>query len=118
MGKTAVVGAGPMADLGWKRYVGTQDWFCVVLDGFPGWELNPATREPYRADLSVTKGRDRHSRDIAVEFDEIATGPFYWRDWTDDGLPFVSDGETYRSAFWFARRADFDVFVKKYGATV
>lgn len=55
------------------------------------------------------------SRKIAIEFDDIATGKCYYRDWTESGLPFVNEGETYQSGFWFEKLSDAQEFQKRYG---
>lgn len=95
----------------WLKKVPIDLWHDLAIKGWPDWERDEGKDNPCFAMLVVTKGKDRSSRDRAIEFDDIAEGPFYYRDWTDSGLPFVADGETYKSGFWFALRSDRDKFV-------
>lgn len=95
----------------WTHYIGMMDWFDLYPD-YPGWELENG--KPLYVDLTITNKKDKSSHKIASEWDEIATGPFYWRDWTDSGLPFADEGEVYRSAFWFALRSDMEKFKQLY----
>lgn len=95
----------------WKHNVGIMEWHHLYPK-YPGWELEDD--KPLYVDLTIKKGRDKSSHKIASEWDDIAEGAFYWRDWTDSGLPFVDKGETYRSAFWFALRSDRDKFKELY----
>lgn len=64
--------------------------------------------------IEVVDGHDKSSRDIAIEFDDIAQGHFYYRDWTGSSLPFVSGDELYASGFWFEFESDAYRFVKLY----
>lgn len=53
---------------------------------------------------------------LASEFDDVATGLFYYRDWTRSSLPFVrDDDETYWCGFWFQRRLDAEWFHRQHG---
>lgn len=93
---------------GWLKMVLLWDWYPIVFDKFPGWEMDG--EEPYSEKLIVTNGVGKSSREMAIAFDDVAAGRFYYRDWTDSGLPFVDGGESYRSAFWFQTKADRDKF--------
>lgn len=95
---------------GWNKYVLMWDWHTLCRTGWPRWDIDPCTKEPYVVCFSTTKGRDKSSRDIAIEFDDLASGRFYYRDYTDDTLPFVRDGEVYNSSFWFENQQDLELF--------
>lgn len=101
-------------NLGWLKMVLMWDWHDLVMQRWPGWEREPGGKEPARVDLVVVKGRDRSSRELATEWDDLSRGRFYYRDWTDTGLPFVGDGEAYRSAFWFELVEDRNEFSRRY----
>lgn len=103
---------------GWLKYVLMWDWHEIALAGYPCWDLEgaPGKCHPPYASLDVVNGKRKSSRDIAAEWDDLAVGRFYYRDWTDSGTPFVRKGETYHSGFWFEKIADRDRFVERYGA--
>lgn len=58
---------------------------------------------------------DKSSLDISREFDDIAVGRFYSRDWTRSGSPFVSKGDVYDAGWWFQKREDAHTFIRRYG---
>ena len=93
------------------------NWHWTSLDGWPGWDIvgEGHERHPPFVELTIRNGEDRPSLDISREWDDLATGLFYNRDWTEDGIPFVRDGEIYRAGFWFEKTSDRDEFVKRYG---
>lgn len=95
------------------------DWHEVSLDGYPGWDLVEAggVKRPSFVKLAIRNKIDKSSEDITREFDDVATGRFYSRDWTSSGLPFVSDNETYQAGWWFQKREDAVAFVRRYGGT-
>lgn len=102
---------------GWKRKVLMWNWHQITLAEWPGWDLigfRPEWHPPF-VELTIVNGKDKPSRDIANEWDDLATGLFYCRDWSLDGSVSVCDGETYRAGFWFERVADRDAFLAKYG---
>lgn len=113
---------------GWKKKLLRWDWHEVVLDGYPGWDLVDAPRgeakHPPFVRLSIRNKTDKSSLDISREFDDVAVGRFYSRDWTDSsrgwtdsGLPFVDDGEVYSAGWWFQKREDAYAFIRKYGGS-
>lgn len=96
----------------WLKKIPMWDWHPIQLAGYPGWDRIPGDDEPPRVDMSCVYGQGIQSRDLAVAFDDIAEAAFYYRDFTDDGIPFVREGDVYRSAFWFARFADKERFLR------
>ena len=107
---------------GWRNKVWMWNWHRISLDGWPGWDLigvgtDPQPHPPF-VRLTIVKGHDRPSRKIALEWDDLAEGRFYYRDWTQDGLPFVHGGETYFAGFWFQKRTDAVRFAELYGGAV
>lgn len=121
---------------GWIKKLLMWDWHEVVQDGYPGWDLvgegidiDEALRErvvvalaggghhkhPPFVKLAIKNKVDKSSEDISREFDDIATGRFYSRDWSRQGSPFVHDGEVYDAGWWFQKREDAYTFIKLYG---
>jgi hypothetical protein len=98
---------------GWKKNIPSWDWYPLVFAKWPDWEKEGDF--PPFVELIITKGKGKSSHEMAVEFDDIAQGNFYWRDWTDSGLPFVDKGESYKSCFWFEFVFDRDIFKQKFG---
>lgn len=104
---------------GWKRRLLSWNWTSHALDGYPGWERDEdpgngyQPGHPFFVKLTHTRveGKDVESSVLANAWDDIAEADFYQRDWTDDGIPFVRDGETYWSGWWFATKAERDRFV-------
>ncbi len=98
----------------WNRKVPMWDWHTLQIHGYPGWELETHSdgEHPAFFHLSCVVGDGPQSRELAVEFDDIAQGQFYYRDWTDDGIPFVRDKETYQARFWFQKSSDRERFAK------
>lgn len=86
------------------------DYYKLVLADWPGWH-KPHGSEPPTIGFSCKMGVGKSSREIAIEFDDIAEGNFYYRDFTDSGIPIVSDGEVYRSQFVFQYLSDFEKFL-------
>lgn len=99
---------------GWLKYVLMWDWHELCLKDWPGWDRSESGKNPPYVEISVRKGTDTSSRDLAIRFDDLAEWRFYYRDWTGSGLPFVSDGEVYRSGFWFQKKEDREKFLKMY----
>lgn len=98
----------------WRRYVPMWDWHSLAMIGWPGWEREPGGKEPLRIDLSFTVGEGKSSHAVAAEFDDLAVAACYYRDFTENGSPFVRSGDTYRSAFWFSSRVDMERFESTY----
>lgn len=105
---------------GAKQKVLTWDWYKIALDGYPGWDLVNSAKGLHPPFVLLERhGRiDKTSTDIDREFDDIATGRFYSRDWTSDGIPFVNKGEVYHSGWWFQKREDAVRFVQIYGGAI
>lgn len=98
----------------WKRALPSDIWYDIVLDGFPCFEIDNYTKEPYYHSFGTKDGEQKSSRKIAVEFDDVSEGLFYYRDFTDDGIPFVRDGDVYRSCFSFQFKKDYDKFFEMF----
>lgn len=106
---------------GWLHKMLSWNWNHLAMDGYKGWEIsNPAETDKYkRAPAFVKLSHRRGGDDVEVEsntlctkWDDEAAVDFYQRDWTDDGIPYVSKGGTYRSGWWFATVAERDRFVE------
>ena len=97
----------------WNKNLRMSDFYKIQLEGYKEWDKTD-NNKPYFIEFSIVKGRNKSSRDIAVEFDDIAKGYFYYRDWTNSGLPFVDEGEVYNSGFCFQLKEDKEVFVKMF----
>lgn len=97
-------------DWDWKKLITTEDYHNIALSGFPGWDAKDLTFE-------IVKGQRKSSRDIAIEWDDISECRFYYRDFTNDALPFVREGATYRSGFVFQCESDYHKF-KEYFAVL
>lgn len=98
-----------MKDWDWNRLIPALDYHELVLSNWPGWD-KPDGKEPAFVRFECTKGEGRQSREIAFEFDDLSQGRFYYRDFTDDAMPFVNVGETYRSMFVFQYASDCEKF--------
>ena len=103
---------------GWKHRLLSWNFNFHALDGYPDWEIeNPEadkySRHPAFVKLTHVRRRagDVESSALANAWDDLATADFYQRDWTDDGIPFVDEGETYWSGWWFQTAAERDRFV-------
>jgi hypothetical protein len=97
----------------WRAALPSLEWHGISLKGWPGWDrtlvyrrgaIMPADYPP--TVLITTSKRRASSRTLAILFDDMARGAFYYRDWTASGLPFVNDDEIYHSRFWFQRESD------------
>jgi hypothetical protein len=104
---------------GWLKKLLMWDWHEACCKNYPGWDLveSGGTRHPPFVKLVIRNKKDKSSEDITREWDDLAKGRFYSRDWTDSGIPFVSDGEVYTAGFWFEKKEDAYEFVKRYGGT-
>lgn len=105
---------------GWKRKVLMWDWHKLLFDGYPGWDLVDSPEGPHPPFVKLERRGhiDKTSTDIDREFDDIATGRFYSRDWTSDGIPFVVKGEVYYSGRWFQKHDDALKFMSIYGGNL
>lgn len=98
----------------WNKMLYSWDFYPVQFSGYAGWDKDEQFK-PYRWVFPTKVGVDQSSRDIAIELDDLVEDLFHYRDFTDDTLPFVRDGETYRSCFTFKKKKDYDMAVAKYG---
>ena len=101
---------------GWIHRLLMWNFNSHAVDGYPTWEIE-TDGAPAFVKLAHKRRRDGdavESHALAVEWDDIAEVDFYQRDWTDDGLPFVKEGATYWSGWWFATIAERNRFVKWY----
>lgn len=117
--KRAAIAAGhEVFSAGWKHKMLSWNWHMHVMDGYAEWEA--ARRDdrgrtiPAFVKLSHVRRSDKadvESNVLCNAWDDVATVDFYQRDWTDDALPFVNDGDTYWSGWWFQTIAERDRFV-------
>jgi hypothetical protein len=100
---------------GWKKKLLPWNWHEVSLDGYPEWDLvdTAGGKHPPFVKLPMIAG-EKISTDIDRDFDDIAIGKFYSRDWPREGSPFVRDGEVYDCGWWFQKREDAYEFIRRY----
>jgi hypothetical protein len=104
-------------DWDWKKAIPSRSFYQLSIENFPNWE-KPNGHNPKTVWLSIIKGLDKSSRIIAIEFDEISQGNFYYRDWTKSGLPFIDDREQYDAIFSFQFISDAEKFHELFGGIV
>lgn len=97
----------------WKRLLPTSTWHKILLDGLPGWDLNKDGNQ-LQVLCAFTMGEGLSSRDIAIDWDGRSRGLFYYRDHTNNGIPFVDDGIVYVSSFAFQFMSDLLLFGDAY----
>lgn len=114
--KSAAVAAGHEIDnAGWRHKMLMWNWHSLSFDGYTGWEIEQGERSPAFVKLTHTRGTgDVESSALCNAWDDVAQVDFYSRDWTDDGIPFVREGDTYWSGWWFATIAERDRFLAWY----
>lgn len=120
--KIAALSEGHEVDnAGWRYKMLMWNWHSHSLDGYPGWEIenqdetDKSQRHPAFIKLTHKRGKgDVESSKLCSEWDDIAEVDFYQRDWTDDGIPFVREGDTYWSGWWFQTMAERDRFLQWY----
>ena len=102
---------------GWKKKLLMWVWHDVSFDGYPGWDLveSGGEKHPPFVRLTIRNKVNKSSEDITREFDDIATGKFYSRDFSLNGSMYVGDGEFYDAGWWFQKREDAYEFIKLYG---
>jgi hypothetical protein len=101
---------------GWSKML--QSWVFHEMHlkyGLPGWELGHSGWQ-LEVRCGFVHGTGQQASDIAREWDDICHGQFYYRDHTDDGIPFVRDGDVYLSSFAFQLTTDYLHFIEMYGA--
>lgn len=97
---------------GWAWKYPMMEWHKLSIDGYPGWEKEDED-VPAFVKLEHTRGKgDVESHVLAVAWDDVAKVHFYQRDWTEDGIPFVSEGSTYWSGWWFQTVEERDRFLE------
>ena len=92
----------------WKKMLYGWVYNDLYLEGLPGWDLGVGGYQLEQMCHHVM-GEGKQSRDIAIEFDDVCAGMFYYADKTD-GIPFVRDGEEYASFFSFQLTQDYLLF--------
>lgn len=113
---------------GWRKKILTWDWHELSFDAYDvgwralGWDVVPRDSEkhgegPSFVKLAIKNKVDKSSEDITREFDDVAVGRFYGRDFSRDGSVYVGEGEWYDAGWWFQKREDAVAFVLKYGGT-
>jgi hypothetical protein len=85
------------------KELNTSEFYDLCNKNFPKW--NKVGDDVCFVMLELTKGKFASSY-LASEFENMATGDFYYRDWTKSTLPFVDEGEVYWSGFSFQYLAD------------
>jgi hypothetical protein len=107
----AIAAGHDIDNAGWLKRMIMWNFNNHAIDGYPGWEIE-RDRSPAFAKLTHRRGKGEvESHALAAAWDDIAAEPFYQRDWTDDGIPFVRDDETYWSGWWFKTIAERDRFL-------
>jgi hypothetical protein len=97
----------------WCQKVWMWDWHTLQLTGYPNWEIEPNTHRPAFTKLCHKRGKGEiESHNLCIKWDDIATVKFYQRDWTEDSLPIVNEGEIYWSGWWFQTVAERDRFLR------
>jgi hypothetical protein len=89
----------------WNKKLLMCDFYDVQFKGYPNWNKLDRDNPYYVVRESIHKV-DKSSHELDVEFDDIAKGQFYSRDWTKSGIPFIDEGEIYWSGFWFQYKDD------------
>ena len=99
----------------WLKMLPMWEYHQLVLDKWPGWELD--IDAPTYVTLTFTHEKGgKGSREIAIEWDDLARGQFYYRDYTKNNLPLVEYGDRYESIFIFQLLADAETFRERYCA--
>lgn len=99
----------------WEKMIPVWEYHDIWRTGFPEWEKDEDG--PAHILFRVVKGLQRSSREIAIEWDGLAEGEFYYRDITQSGIPFVRDGAAYKSLFVFQYRRDLEKFKRHFAFT-
>lgn len=110
-------------NLGFRWKLISWHWHDLVGDKCPGWEMigdvtSWSAHPPFvrLEHVRGAEGTEVESAELRNAWDDIANGPFYQRDWTDDGIPWVNAGDRYWSGWWFATRAEAERFRAWHGA--
>lgn len=101
---------------GWLHRMHSWQFDCHAIQGYPEWELVGPTkfgvRAPAFVKLTHVRKQGVESDVLCREWDDLAREDFYQRDWTSDGIPFVREGETYWSGWWFQSSLERDRFLE------
>lgn len=100
-------------DWDWKRMIPSWDWHKLVLAGWPGWMLSDKD-EPNFVTFEIVNGQGKSSREMAIEWDDLAEGQFYYRDYTRRSIPFIGADEMYKAIFCFQYERDAVEFNKRF----
>ena len=104
---------------GWRKKLLMWDWHEVCFKKYPGWDLvDPGgghEKHPPFVKLAIQNKVGKSSHEISVEFDDVAKGRFYSRDFSRDGSVYVGEKEWYDAGWWFEKREDAYEFIKRYG---
>jgi len=92
-------------DWDWNKLLPIDIFYKIVLNDYAGWDKTDKNL-PLSIDVILTKKETKSSRELAIEFDDISEGSFYYRDYMNSGLPFADDGEKYHSVFTFQFLSD------------
>ena len=101
----------------WRKKLLAQEWCKVWQDDYRGWTLveSDGKKRPLFVKLAIRNKIDKSSKEICREFDDVAEGKFYSRDWSSNGSVYVNEGEVYDSGWWFQKLEDAYEFVRRYG---
>lgn len=98
--------------LGWKHKLLQLHWNLHTLDGYPEWTIEDGAPPFWRlAHVRGPAGSPVESTALCMAWDDVAEVDFYQRDFTEDGIPIVHEGETYWSGWWFQTIGERDRFV-------
>jgi len=104
-------------DWDWQAKLPSWVWHNIAINNYKKWKTGwdvVDNNPPFVLLLLTRKDGDIESAEIAKELDDIAKGMFYYRDWTNSSLPYVSKDEKYMSGFWFQKLHDAISFNEKY----
>ncbi len=95
---------------GWNRLVPSSVFNWLSVEKERGRE-----KEMCFVMLRHVRGQEKESSEIAHEVDDLASGLFYYRDWTSTNIPIVPEGQVYYSGWWFQFPDEGRRFVHFYG---
>ena len=110
--RRAVAAGHEVDNAGWRHRLLAWNFNGHAIDGYPEWEIESEKSPAFKRLTHIRGALGGESNDLANAWDDLADVDFYQRDWTSDGIPFVSEGETYWSGWWFATVAERDRFVQ------
>ena len=102
-------------NFGWRWKLTSSKWYNILLSDYHSWDVIIDQEFFYKTPPFVKLKHIRTSGKIESnilcnEWDDIANGEFYQRDWTSSSLPFVDEGEEYWSGWWFSTISEFNRF--------